>query len=166
MKRIPGRLGFALAALFAAALALPGAAQAQEAPKDMVAFKIVVTSKEDPAATYRIPYDPPLQVAKLTGNGEGTPIGPVTFVEHVLGRLAPDGSFHWWDGIGAFTAANGDAIFFAYRGMFDGAKTALFITGGQGRFRGATGSGTMTWAVTATPGEGICTFEGMISAPK
>jgi hypothetical protein len=166
MKRISCWPSFALTVLFTAALALPGVAQAQEQPKDMVAFKIVVNSTEDPAGGYKIPHDPPIQVAKLTGKGEGTPIGAVTAIEHAIARVAPDGTWHWWDAFGALTAANGDAIFFAYRGLMDGQKTALFITGGQGRFRGATGHGTMTWAAGSATGEVVCTFEGMISAPR
>ena len=45
-------------------------------------------------------------------------------------------------------------------------EATFVITGGKGRFKGATGSGRMSWADDATtPGYLICTFVGFISEP-
>ena len=63
----------------------------------------------------------------------------------------------------ALVAANGDTLFLAYEGHFidaDGDSVGTFqITGGTGRFAGATGSGTF---VSFANGAQVCE-QGMIS---
>lgn len=164
MKRMSSRLSLALTLLTVLGLTFP--ALAQTPPQNMVAFKVASKVTVDPAATYVIPLEPPLLYAKLTGGGEAAPIGAFTTIESPQIRLGVDGAELWTDALGVFTGSNGDAIFYHYKGVVPRQEATFVITGGKGRFLGATGSGTMTWAKTANEGGFICTFDGVISAPK
>jgi hypothetical protein len=165
MKQRFHPLGVATTLVAALALTLGGTARAQQPPKDTVALKVVVNTKIDAAGSYVIPYDPPLEFDKLVGKADGTPIGPCDSIEHDYYQVGVDGSPLWTDAVGAWTAANGDAIFFSYKGLGDPPKTTFIITGGKGRFKGASGSGVMTYAMTGAD-TAVCTFVGFISAPK
>jgi hypothetical protein len=132
----------------------------------MVAFKIVMSSKEDAAAGYLLPLEPPLGVYKMVGSGEAAPFGPVTAVEHGFSQRGLDGKELWYEAIGVFSGANGDAVFFTYRGVSQTPEATLVITGGKGRFLGARGTGIMTAVPGAAAGDWTCTFSGTISAPK
>ena len=61
-------------------------------------------------------------------------------------RLGVDGNGLWTEAVGVFTGQNGDSITYQYKGLVPRQEAAVLITGGTGRFKGATGSGTMTWA--------------------
>jgi len=112
-------------------------ALAAEPPKGMVAFTIPSRVQPDAAATYTIPLEPPLLNMKL-----------VT------------------EAVGVFTGENGDAITYQYKGLMRLGDADFIVTGGTGRFKGATGSGRMTFAEDAkTPGYFVCTFVGFISEP-
>jgi hypothetical protein len=173
MKRIsrsaPGwAAGLALTTLVGLGVALTSAVQAQQKAQDTVPFKIVIASKTLEADTYVVPFDPPLTVFKSTGTGSNSLIGQVTYIEHGFQQLAPDGNPVWGDAFGAMSGANGDAVFFAYKGAIlgDPYRAGFVITGGKGRFKGASGNGIMTFSPGATVEDGLCSYEGVIAAPK
>jgi hypothetical protein len=173
MKRIscsaPGwATGLALTALVGLGVAFTSAAYAQQKAQDTVPFKIVIASKSLKADEYVLPFDPPLDVSKTTGTGSNALLGQVTYIDHLFAQLAPDGSAVWGEAIGVMSGANGDAVFFAYKGavLGDPYRAGFVITGGKGRFRGASGNGIMTFTPGATVEDGLCSFEGVITAPK
>ena len=164
MQRTSGRLSLALTCLTLVGVTVP--ALAAEPPKGMVAFTIPSRVQQDDAASYPIPLDPPALTIKLVGGGDAAPIGKFTTLEHPTLRFGVDGSGLWTEAVGVFTGENGDAITYEYKGLVPLQQAAFVITGGKGRFKGATGSGLMTWADDAkTPGYLICTFVGFISEP-
>ena len=96
------------------------------------------------------------------------------FTTH-LGRTAIQMNACWgpgcsdplsYQGVGQLTAANGDKLYASIIWGFDG-SLAITITGGSGRFQGATGSATGT--IVSDPPTGCCTrhavmtFAGTIS---
>jgi hypothetical protein len=166
MIRIPGRLSLALTALFAAGLALSGTAQAQEVPKDMVQFKLVTTAKDDPAASYLLPLDPPIYVFKSVGRGEAAPFGKITATEQGLEQHGVDDKPLWAEVNGTWIGEGGDAVSFKYRALPRPMEAAFLIIGGKGRFKDARGSGLMSFTFNEGTGEFTCTFEGFVSAPK
>jgi hypothetical protein len=173
MKRIsrsaPGwAAGVALTALVGLGVALASATHAQQQAQDTVPFKIVIASKTLEADTYVLPFDPPMASSKSTGTGSNALLGQVTYIEHLFTQFAPDGSPVWGDAIGAMSGANGDAVFFGYKGAIlgDPYKAGFVITGGKGRFKGASGNGIMTFTPGATVEDGLCSYEGVITAPK
>jgi hypothetical protein len=170
MKRItrsaPGWVtGLTLTALFAA-LALPGAAPAQELPKDMVQFKLMTTIKDDPAASYLLELDQPIYVFKSVGRGEAAPFGKVTATEQGLEQLGVDGKSLWAEVNGTWIGEGGDSVSFKYRVLPRLREAGFLITGGKGRFKDARGSGQMSFTVNEGTGEFTCTFEGFITAPR
>ena len=159
-----GRLSLALTLLTLVGLTVP--ALAAEPPKGMVAFTIPSRNQPDPAATYTIPLEYPLLTMKLVGGGEAAPIGKFTTVEQPMIRMGVDGSGLWTEAFGVFTGQNGDSITYQYKGLVPLQEAAFIITGGTGRFKGATGSGSMSWGDDpTTPGYLICKFVGFISEP-
>ena len=164
MKRMSGRLSLALTLLTVVGLTVP--ALAAEPPKGMVAFTAASRNQPDAAATYPVPLVPPLLTMKLVGGGEAAPIGKFTTIEQPMLRMGVDGSGLWTEANGVFTGQNGDSVTYEYKGLIPRQEAAFVITGGTGRFKGATGSGSMTWADDATtPGYLVCTFVGFISEP-
>jgi hypothetical protein len=158
-------LGFAVTLL--ALLGCSTAAQAQTPPKDMVPLKMVKALKKlDAAASFTLPMTFPVVYTKLVGTVDGSPLGPATAIGTDRTYVGVDGKELWYEGEGAWTAANGDAIFFTYVGLVDPPKAGFVITGGKGRFQGATGSGVFTYTVNATGTEFETTYEGFISAPR
>jgi hypothetical protein len=150
-------------------LALMGvstAAQAQTAPKDMVALKMVATTKLDTAASFTLTLDHPVAYGKFVGTAEGFPLGPATVIESIRTHMGVDGTRLWYEGESAWTAANGDAIYLIFVGLVDPAKAGFVITGGRGRFQGATGSGVYTYTRNIERTVVVITFDGYISAPK
>jgi hypothetical protein len=162
-------------------LALPGSVApgfAQQATKDMVVFKATM------AGEFRglvIPLNPPIVSEQLTTTGQSDLLGQVTSVEHYFVRLGVDGKLaSVTDGTAVLAAANGDALFLAYSGLASGnpavegekgrQELAFIVTGGRGRFAGATGSGVIRDVLfrQGTPPKFSITrtFEGMITAPK
>jgi hypothetical protein len=67
-------------------------------------------------------------LGRYTASGEGT-------VDLLTGHLEADGSY---------TAANGDMVFWTLTQDGPGASPSFTVTGGAGRFEGATGSWTVT----------------------
>jgi hypothetical protein len=164
MKRMSGRLSLALTLLTLVGLTVPALAAAP--PKGMVAFTAASRNQPDPAASYTIPLEYPVMTMKLVGGGEAAPIGKFSTIEQPMLRFGVDGSGLWTEAVGVFTGQNGDSITYQYKGLIPRQEAAFVITGGTGRFKGATGSGSMTWADDATtPGYLVCTFVGFISEP-
>ena len=102
----------------------------------------------------------------ITGTGTGTHIGKSTFVATVNGD-----NFPLLTGTQTLTAANGDQLFSTISGSVVGPDengTLLItnnniITGGTGRFAGATGSFIAHGIANINVPTGTVTFEGTIS---
>lgn len=109
----------------------------------------------------------PLTLIEATGTGDGTPIGNSSFVGHAQ----VDASNNFTDN-GTITASNGDRIFETANGpgpVVDPATGNLLIisqniiTGGTGKYAGATGSyTTIAHANVSTPA-GIDSLKGTIT---
>jgi hypothetical protein len=108
--------------------------------KAPVPFKARVESQ---AVVTPISWSPYHMSAVLTGTGNSTLMGKIEFA-----ASHENGIYDIRDGIFETTAANGDKIFGTYVGMFDlttlplevGLNMDMIITGGTGRFTGATGT--------------------------
>jgi hypothetical protein len=160
-----------LAALTLTALAGPGRAQQPEAQK-LVPFKAAAVVTTD---SIMIPLTPPIVATRVTySNGQSDLLGPFTGIAHQINRLNPDGTrLSITDGIGVWTAANGDSLFVSYSGLYPSItpemitfQKAILITGGTGRFVGASGSGVLNGVSDLVKKQTTMTFEGKITAPK
>ncbi len=129
-----------------------------------------------PAATVQVPfkgflqavetYQPNFPTLLVTSNGSGTStiLGQYTVAYQVVVNI-PTGS---GPASAAFRAANGDSLF--AEGFGQGVPTEIpnihkivekyTITGGTGRFAGATGSFTVNRLVNLTTGATSGTFDG------
>ena len=152
-------------------------AAAAEQPAQRVPFKATM------AGEFRglvIPLPAPVVSEQLTCTGQADLLGKITSIEHHFARLGVDGkNASVTDGIAVLTGSNGDALFITYSGLAHGdpavvgefgrQELAFTVTGGQGRFAGATGSGVIRdklfrteqyiYSVTRE-------FEGVVTAPK
>jgi hypothetical protein len=153
--------GTAAAVVAAASLAAP----AQAATPETSPFKLTVTWR--PQAGLTIPFDPPVRYDLLTGEGQADLLGNFTLVAHRRLQLGLDGKVLWGGtDAGVVSGANGDALFYAHN-LLAGAPAPVFlITGGKGRFCGASGSGTVTTVAGPNAGESISTWEGTIQVLK
>jgi hypothetical protein len=158
----------------------PTLAAAAQQPTPMVAFKATMEGQ------YRglvIPLPALIVSEQLTCKGQADLLGPITSAEHHFVHLSVDGKLaSVTDGIAVLAAPNGDALFITYSGLAKGdpavtgetgrQELAFTVTGGRGRFAGATGSGVIRdvlfrqgpreqplFTVTRT-------LEGVVSAPK
>jgi hypothetical protein len=151
--------------------AAPAVAQAQQPGKDLVPFKATSTSTAD---AFVIPTEPPIVIQRITGSGEASPLGAYTIAQHAVLQLNADGSPLSFAGSYANSAANGDALFGTYSGLFRPSGTpgvvafdgAFLITGGRGRFAGATGGGVARGEVDPATGKATLTLDGVVSRPK
>jgi hypothetical protein len=123
------------------------------------------------SASYTVTVNPPIGTFEGGGEGRATQLGRFTFeFPHTVnfGNTPPLGI-----GIYTFTAANGDTV----EADFTGFSTPLapgyvlveeeaVITGGTGRFAGATGEFSIVRLVDQVNGETIGCFEGTISLPR
>jgi hypothetical protein len=170
MKRLIHLTRVALAALALPGLALP--CGAQQSSLDLVPFKAVMKSGLQPPVA-RIPGTTPLAVFIINLKGEADFLGPVDAIMlHPL-QSGVDGKLLGVnDARGALTAANGDEIYFTYHGTMQPTATgaagefAFVVSGGKGRFAGATGSGFMKGVIDAPQNTGTMTIEAIISRPK
>jgi hypothetical protein len=154
----------------------PTVAVAQQPPTNLVPFKATM------AGEFRglfIPLNPPIVSEQLTSTGQADLLGQVTSADHYLAHLGVDGKLaSITDGMAALTAANGDALFITYSGLprspaageFAQQELAFTVTGGQGRFAGASGGGVIRDVIfmQGTPPKFTITrtFEGVVTAPK
>ena len=161
MKRHSFRASLALAALAVTAIAGPLAAAEQVPFKGSLDGVVTVTP---------VPGGPPTTVDVLVeGTGNATQLGQFTLtIPHRVDRATrtASGSYH-------FTAANGDTLSADFTGqsmptatlgVISIAETAT-ITGGTGRFDGATGSFTSERSYDTLLGTTTGSFKGTISSP-
>ncbi len=110
--------------------------------------------------------------AVLSGSGNGTYMGPITYAGNVS-NITPTPTGLTNDLVETLTAANGDTITFFCKevavqtspGVFHGTDQWV-VTGGTGRFAGATGSGTADTHVDLNKGTFTKNVTGTISAPN
>jgi hypothetical protein len=170
MQRLTCQIRLTLAALALLGLAVPVGAQA---PQDQVPFKVTGAG---PTESFMIPVGPPILSWKDSiPTGDAPLLGQFTYVDHTIVHLGVDGKpVSCTDGIGAFTAANGDGIFLSFSGLIHPSpKPGLLlsegiytVTGGQGRFAGASGSGVVTMEIDPVKNMVVASWDGTISGPK
>jgi hypothetical protein len=128
------------------------------------------TGSVEGVVTSRTPLTPPLVSLLTEGTGNATHLGRFTVeIAHVVNTFARTvtGSYE-------FTAANGDTLIADVTGQFGptaenprvllSVETAT-ITGGTGRFAGATGSFTVERLLNLDTFLTTVSFEGTISSP-
>jgi hypothetical protein len=156
------------AAAAVAATSLAGSAEAAPPPQGQVPFKATLTGA--PTSSLILPLSPPLGHFNVSTTGQADLLGPVTYVDHHVLHFGADGQTPLYDtdGVGVMTAANGDALFFTYIGLFLPAyiEEAFTIVGGKGAFLGATGSGTIRRSFDPATNKLTDVFEGTVSAPQ
>jgi hypothetical protein len=151
-------LGLQMTAMFlTAALAGPAAAEKE------VPFKGSVQAVES------IDVQPPKLFVDALGTGKATHLGRFTVTYQVEVDL-PTGA-----GIGSahFIAANGDSVFTEFIGQGNPTEDpdvsfiveTYTITGGTGRFAGATGSFTVQRLLNLVTGISSGSFDGTITSP-
>jgi hypothetical protein len=142
-------------------------------PPDQVPFTFTMAGLTD---SFPIPSSPPVLSWKDAASGQ-TPLlgGSFTYVDHAMIHLGVDGNpISCTDGVGAFTAINGDSITVSFSGLVHpSAKAGLLesvgayiVTCGKGRFAGAAGSGTLTMEIDPAKNLVNISWNGTISAPK
>ena len=157
MKRYRLVASLALAVLGALALAGPVAAGEQVPFKGRLGGDVTVT-----------PLAPPLLQVDVEATGKATHLGQFTLdIPHIVNRAngTAVGSYE-------FTAANGDKVYAEFTGIATPTATpgvlyieeTATITGGTGRFAGATGSFTGERLYDTIAGTTIGSFEGTISS--
>ncbi len=115
------------------------------------------------------PLTPPFLSVSLEGTGNATHLGRFTVeIPHVVNATNRTST-----GTYEFTAANGDTLTAGFTGQASLTATpgvlsvveTATITGGTGRFAGATGSFTVERLVEQVAGLTTGSFEGTISSP-
>ena len=115
------------------------------------------------------PVAPTIDAVSITGTGQATHLGEYTVtVPHLVDRTARSA-----EGTYEFTAANGDILRAYFVGHATPTATAgvlsvveiATITGGTGRFAGATGEFTTVRIYDSIAGTTTGSFEGTISSP-
>jgi hypothetical protein len=156
MKRYRSTAGLALAFLVVLGLAGPTFAGVQAPFKGSFNGDVTLT-----------PLDPPFVEVDVDATGNATRLGRFSLtIPHVVNRANSSAS-----GSYEFTAANGDAVFADFTGQAIPTSTpgVLYIvematvTGGTGRFAGATGSFISERLFDTITGKTIGSFEGTIS---
>ena len=151
-----------LALLAVLALAGPAAAQRQE---KQVPFRGVLEG----VATVS-PLTPPFVAVTLEGEGNATQLGHFDVSSSLVANAADGTAVGSYE----FTAANGDTLTADFTsqvtptdvpGVVNVAVTAT-ITGGTGRFEGATGSFDAERVVDMAQGTVTESFEGTVSTPR
>jgi hypothetical protein len=158
MNRFRFAAGLALAILAVLWLACPVAAGEQVPFRGSLEGDVTVT-----------PLDPPFVSVYVDAAGTATQLGRFTLdIPHIVDRstMTAVGSYE-------FTAANGDKVYADFTGQatltpVPGViyiEETATITGGTGRFAGATGSFTSERLYDRIAGTTIGHFEGTISSP-
>ena len=153
------RLQLSLIAIVALVLSLAAPAAAS----DMVTFRGRL------AGTVTVtPLDPPIASVLIEATGNATQLGSLTLeVPHLVNQAIRVG-----EGSYIFTAANGDTLTADFSGLatlvapgvLTTHETAV-ITGGTGRFAGATGSFIADRTFYVATGVTVGSFEGTVSSP-
>ena len=145
-----------LSALFAAGIAQAG---------DEVPFKVTAVTK----VTAEVPGTFPVLATIITeGSGTSTHQGKITVDGEVTLTWTPSGILI--EGTGTSIGANGDAIYTSLSALSTaepGNLEGTFeITGGTGRFAGATGSGTVVGTLNEAGDAQTAVYEGTIDYKK
>jgi hypothetical protein len=113
------------------------------------------------------PLAPPFVMADVEATGEATHLGKFALdIPHVVDRVTRTAA-----GCYEFTAANGDKVYAEFTGLASPTEVpgvlyieeTATITGGTGRFAGATGSFTSERLYDTVAGTTTGSFEGTIS---
>ena len=153
---IPASL--ALAALVVLGLAGPADAGEQVPFKGRLEAGVTLT-----------PLVPPFAFVLVEGTGNATHLGQFAWDSTLVANLATGEA----TGTYQFTAANGDMLFTDFTGLGVPTETPgvlyivddVTITGGTGRFAGATGAFTFIHLYDIAAGITIGSFDGTISSP-
>jgi hypothetical protein len=159
MKRHSPAASLALAA--SVVLGLAGPADAGE----QVPFK----GRLEGVVTTLTPLPPSSMFVRVEGTGNATHLGRLTWVA----TLVADNATGEAAGSYQFTAANGDMLFTDFTGRGVPTETPgvlsivddVTITGGTGRFAGATGTFTFKHLYDIAAGTTFGSFDGTISSP-
>jgi hypothetical protein len=163
------RTVFTAGALLALLAAVPQGAAA----KSLVPFH--ATTRETVAV---VPCDPNFLCISITGSGHATQLGKISESAHYAIDLVnvPTPGCNTNSGTMTLTGGNGDSIRLALHGTGCNASpttqtivNSYVVTGGTGRFSGATGSGTETVHSEVTnpaAPTGVARFEGTLSSPR
>jgi hypothetical protein len=172
MNRPTRKMRLALTALPLTALTLTGLtllASAAQPPENLIPLKASTVGPNTPR--FVIPLEPEIRLGTFTAEGEAALLGgPVTTVETNTVNMSVDGKvLSVTEGIAVLSAANGDALFLNFHGPATSATSGEFtftVSGGRGRFLGATGSGVIH--CTTQPEQKTVTrvIEGMVAIPK
>lgn len=154
------RLQLSLVAMLALVLAVAGPVAAG----DTVTFKGRLTG-----TVTETPLDPPMLSVLIEATGNATQLGTFSLeVPHIvnLDTRVGEGSFK-------FTAANGDTLTAQFSGLATltapgvvSIHETAVVTGGTGRFDGATGSFIADRAFYPSIGYTVGSFAGTISTPR
>ena len=159
MKRFNSAASLALAILVVLSLAGPAAAGQQVPFKGSLEGDVTVT-----------PLAPPFLQVDVEAMGKATHLGQFTLdIPHIVNRTTRTAV-----GTYEFTAANGDTVFAEFTGIATPTSVpgvlyieeTATITGGTGRFAGATGSFLSERLYDRVAGTTIGSFEGTISTPR
>jgi hypothetical protein len=173
MKRMSGRLSFALTLLTVLGLAHRCPALAEAPPKEMVPFKATISGGLPDM--FVLPLEPPVIFSRVSATGQATELGAFTYLESHVAHLDTEGMVRAiTDVFGVMTGANGDAIFIRLSGLAQPTTTppgltaqlAYTVAGGKGRFQGATGSGVVHAVLDADKKTMVCVLEGTLSRPR
>ena len=156
-----------LAAATLAALAPP---LAQAGGTQSRPFKATVSTQETLGVNFAA--CPTVIQGTTTGTGNASHMGKVSLLATDCPILTPGpGQFSFYNGQLTLTAANGDKLTAAYQGqLLPTAQPTVFslngvytVTGGTGRFTGATGSGVLQGSTDIVTGAGQYDVSGRIS---
>jgi hypothetical protein len=156
---------------FLLALLIPCTLFTCAAPADQVCTPFKGSSENQ--AVSAVPVDPDDVFVTTLGQGNATHLGAFTFISPHLSGLS-DFSI---DGTQDFTAANGDHLFATLHGnlhpvvdetghVFLAGTVQAVITGGTGRFEGATGSFAFTLFFDTATAHSTATIDGTLCLPR
>lgn len=133
--------------------------------KENISIRDLKTNHVNTAVPFKGTFTITFSNNTITGTGEGTHIGRFTIIAY-----HNDENFPFLTGTGTITAANGDQIFITRSGYIedignDNIRVTFdnTITGGTGRFSGATGSFETISVANNNTSIGTTTFNGTIS---
>jgi hypothetical protein len=154
---------------FAALALLAVTSAASPAATNLVPFQVSVKTPQ--VGAFAIPGAPLRLSVQQTSAGQADLLGAFTWVDRHTGLVGYDGTPKAVTGESAFTTNNGDVLHLTWIGLIRTTgpgvtEDAFFITGGTGRFAGATGSGVLTTALDPAKKEFTYTYDGMMSAPN
>lgn len=158
---------------------------AKDHPESQIASDLSVADRDASVpfnATYvtapKVIDPPPFLVMEIPGKGKGLHLGKSTWFSNSQVNFTVFPPAQTGDMV--FTAANGSTLVGHYQGIAypdpDDPQGVFFngdylITGGTGRFEGATGNGiyyghaTLEAPIPGVVGEGVVTFEGELNKP-